>query len=341
MTLVLAIPMLVALVALAALVVDFSAIWLARNEMRMAADAAALAGSTALGNTYTAAQTRALDAMSRNRVAGQQLTLVPSADVEFGIWDPHDKTFEKLTGNARNSATTIRIIARRTSDRGTALPTIFGRVINRPTVNLTVEAIATRGQVTTQTVPGGACPWLAGMPNGSKVTGYDGNPQEDIRAPQHSPLLVSNLRLVPGTALHFRQTTGTTSYTDASDYGPDGQLDWVVRQRAANGINATTAPLMALVGIFLDDRRPDTWGMAPEMDFTTPASRNFSELRPALKQVFYIGDGLNSNGELQRFIVPQGATRFYLGIMDEKGWWWDNTGQIQSTMIDGRSQLVK
>ncbi len=69
--------------------------------------------------------------------------------------------------------------------------------------------------------------------------------------------------------------------------------------------------------------------------------RNFDRLEPALKQVFFIGDGMNNQKALQEFIVPPGATRFYLGLMDEKGWWWDNTGEIQTTALDANIRLVQ
>ena len=81
--------------------------------------------------------------------------------------------------------------------------------------------------------------------------------------------------------------------------------------------------------------------MPAEMDFSSAASRDFSSLSPKIKQVFFIGDGLDSNSQLQQFVVPAGATRFYLGLLDEKGWWWDNTGQLQTTMLDDTVTLVK
>lgn len=31
----------------------------------------------------------------------------------------------------------------------------------------------------------------------------------------------------------------------------------------------------------------------------------------------------------------------HVGIMDEKGWWWDNTGSIQTTFLNNKVTLVK
>jgi hypothetical protein len=58
-----------------------------------------------------------------------------------------------------------------------------------------------------------------------------------------------------------------------------------------NCSNSTKAPIMALVGIFLDGNAPNTTAM--------------------------------------------------LAAMDENGSWWDNTGQIQSTMMNDSPTLVK
>src|SRR5262249_37922346 len=100
-------------------------------------------------------------------------------------------------------------------------------------------------------------------------------------------------------------------------------------------------PITALMGIFLDDRQPSSYAMAASLDFSTGASRNFTSLSPRLKQVFFIGDGVNSSGTLQEFVVPSGATRLYLGIMDDSGWWWDNVGSFSASAMDDTVTLVK
>jgi len=56
------------------------------------------------------------------------------------------------------------------------------------------------------------------------------------------------------------------------------------------------------------------------LDFTTPAGRDYTVLSPALKQPFFIGDGLTSSGAVQRVIAPAGATRLFLGTMDNYEW---------------------
>jgi hypothetical protein len=46
--------------------------------------------------------------------------------------------------------------------------------------------------------------------------------------------------------------------------------------------------------------------------------RNFSSLAPELQQTFYIGDGLTGEGSgaVQSFLVPDTATRLFLGFLD-------------------------
>ena len=51
-----------------------------------------------------------------------------------------------------------------------------------------------------------------------------------------------------------------------------------------------------------------------------------------LEFVFFIGDGLRADGvTLQDFIVPAGATRLYIGVMDGQQWS-DNSGSLSTTV---------
>ena len=50
-------------------------------------------------------------------------------------------------------------------------------------------------------------------------------------------------------------------------------------------------------------------------------------LAPGLKQPFFIGDGLTKSGAIQQVIAPTGATRLFLGVMDEYAWF-DNEGSF-------------
>lgn len=90
---------------------------------------------------------------------------------------------------------------------------------------------------------------------------------------------------------------------------------------------------MFLVGVFLTDAEPA--GDAPErLDFT--GREHYDELAPEIGQTFLIGDG-----EGRTVIVPEGATRLFLGFADGyvfvglPGWYDNNSGQLAVTVAFG------
>ena len=171
------------------------------------------------------------------------------------------------------------------------------------------------------TVPGTANLWFADRPNGY-TDGTD-------TAPLVLPSLVTGSSLVPGSIVNF-SATGTVGYTSGnSPYGPEGFTTHIVGHDlgAQNGIATLSAPWCALVGVFLDSDAPSTSSAPSPIDFSS--GYNFAGLSPQLKQPFYIGDGLTStgSGQTQSFVVPTGATRLFLGILDSSGWY-NNTGSF-------------
>jgi hypothetical protein len=76
--------------------------------------------------------------------------------------------------------------------------------------------------------------------------------------------------------------------------------------------------VMFLAGVFLSDAIPSAPAPA-SLDFSSTAiGRSFTQLAPLLQQTFYVGDGLTGEGtgSIQSFIVPDAATRLFLGIVD-------------------------
>ena len=331
---------LAALLAVASLSVDWGRVSLTKSELQQAADSAARYAASSLPLGPTIVQANAAAAIADNKVEGAAIIFNPATDLEFGTWNASTKQFSVLTGVDRASANAVRVTVYRNAAHGSPVSLAFGKAINKQTIDVKATSIVTRGKPLTVDIAGDACPWLAGMPNSGSVAAEGGN-NKSSKNPQQAPTAVTGLSIKPGSTLAFRQSGGQTSYTDAAKYGPDGNTDWIVSQTAANGINTTNAPLNCMVGIFLDDRQPDTYAKAAVGDFTSSASRDFTTLSPPLKQVFFIGDGMNSANVLQQFVVPPGATRFYMGIMDEKGWWWDNTGTLNTTMMDDHITMVK
>jgi hypothetical protein len=184
-------------------------------------------------------------------------------------------------------------------------------------------------------VPGTADPWLAGMPAGSKASLTD-------TAPGQSPVQV-NLPLVAGQQLSFR-AYGLVGYGPRFDEvaGPDGG-HWTTHDSSEvikhgfpyalpgpeNGIANYNVPVDSLVGVFLSSAQPNLSATPVTLDFRPGGNVlggvNYSVLNPGLKQVFFIGDGLNKLGDQQFVTVPTGATRLYLGTADGFDWA-NNTG---------------
>lgn len=68
---------------------------------------------------------------------------------------------------------------------------------------------------------------------------------------------------------------------------------------------------------------------------------SFNSISPGLNQIFFIGDGLTGTGtgEVQTFYVPTGATRLFLGVIDDGGYY-DNRGQIDATITPRISSVA-
>jgi hypothetical protein len=179
------------------------------------------------------------------------------------------------------------------------------------------------------TIPGTSDPWLAGMPNGSSASFNPGGGEPADFAPAQSPVLVSGI--VPGTLLMWTATGQVGHPGDIAN--PDGKPPLIIYSHyggAENGISDITVPIDSLLGVFLGSGQPSN--PAPgALDFSTPASRNYLSLAPALQQVFFMGDGLTDGAVAQTIVAPLGATRLYLGTMD--GYSWNNNiGSFEITL---------
>jgi hypothetical protein len=166
-------------------------------------------------------------------------------------------------------------------------------------------------------------PFLAGMPNKSTIA----YPNSTDRAPRNAPAQVmptDTACLQAGTALYFKVDGRITFDAQAGqESNADGISTKIVQHTLGNvnKIAMTTAPINSLIGIFLDATVPSQKpNMVASLNFSTPEKRNFRTLAPALGQIFYIGDGKDASSTMQAFVVPQGATRLYLAIMDEYEW---------------------
>jgi RHS repeat-associated protein len=161
------------------------------------------------------------------------------------------------------------------------------------------------------TVEGTADPYLAGMPAGSTASGSD-------VAPAQSPLLVPGLTLSGGSTLMVTVLAGAVNDSQSN---ADGEYSPYVTHTngAENGISSIVAPANSLIGVFLGPDQPDGSAAPPTLDFSpsgnVPGGIDYTTISPELKQVFFIGDGRTSGGQIQQIVVPNGATRLYLGVM--------------------------
>jgi Flp pilus assembly protein TadG len=345
-TLTMGLILIIALTAMASLAVDFGRVQLAKSALRDAADAASRHAASNLINGISATLNAAIDAADDNKVDGQALLLNRNEDIELGLWNTSTKTFTKLSGSQRSNANAVRVIARRTEARGNAIPTVFAAIVGKRSQDITVESISMRVApvTTTYDIPATASPYLAGMPNGTMSSPNNPHNSPDY-APYQSPVQVM-LPVKPGTQFTFNTISGGANndkqWTDR--YQPDGNLSWITSNDTAQaggelGKSDMKAPINALVGVFLTDNDPRYSGNLPEkLDFETEASRNFSNLAPKIAQVFFIGDGLKSDGTSQTFTVPANATRFYLANWD--GYEWNNNVGMRTTAVTRQGRVV-
>ncbi len=102
--------------------------------------------------------------------------------------------------------------------------------------------------------------------------------------------------------------------------GPDGNSTTVndTDINSYMGISGLVHPrTLPLVAVFLNEGEPENPAPA-RLDFYGIGS-DFAELSPQMQQTYFVGDGLAFDGEgyvSQKFWIPEGATRIYLGLAD-------------------------
>lgn len=108
--------------------------------------------------------------------------------------------------------------------------------------------------------------------------------------------------------------------------GPSGATESYLL-RADRDIEGIRAKWGSLIGVFLPDQpRSKDFLVANYVS----AVEHVELLEPVLQMPFLIGDGRTPTGAIRTFIVPRGATRLYLGILD--GPVSDNSGEFTATV---------
>lgn len=168
--------------------------------------------------------------------------------------------------------------------------------------------------------------------------------------PGDTVLLPPCVALPPGAnrRIEFSSVTGTvTAGPGWPTVGPDGgdsvswsTTCWGTNIFGYNGISGITAGrFLFLAGVLLSDSQPASGAEPDRLDFLAIGT-DFLQLSPAIDQTFFIGNGSASTGQGQRFLVPDTATRFYLGFMDSDGFGWPKGGAFPSSYLDNTGTLT-
>lgn len=154
------------LLGMGAAAIDIGHALVAKNELQNVSDAAALAGTRALGILYegmTPAQQQsyvlasgdqatvinvAQTTANANSAAGVSISINP-ADIQIGIWDPATRTLTPTV----NQPKAVRVISRRDSSANGPISTFLANVVGLASINVSAVATADMSAVG-QTAPG-------------------------------------------------------------------------------------------------------------------------------------------------------------------------------------------
>ena len=150
-------------------------------------------------------------------------------------------------------------------------------------------------------------------PDGGAVWFADANFPSTFLTTATPPGLIDPAELGPSADRPGQFPVGsTTFYVDMDPFGGKSGMKLFESVPSDRRV-------MFLAGVFLTDADPVSLTAPASLDFSSTAlGRSFSFLAPELQQTFYIGDGLTGEGSgaTQSFLVPDGATRLFLGIVD-------------------------
>jgi len=323
--------------------VDLGRVQLAKSELRTVADGAARAAAGGMGVSQSEAISRARAIARANKIDGAAFDIDTAQDIKFGKWNAATRTFAP---SAFNQANAVHMITRKAQSRNTAINLMFASVLGRKFCDASGECVVEfkAGVDVDQNVGGTANPFLAGMPSGSVASLNNPHNSPDYAGtrsnPRQSPVAIT-MPIQGGMELTFDSINGDVRHDpNLPFFSPDGELTAIGRNTngSENGISDLTAPINALVAVFLDDNAPNLTSAPAMLDFSTAASRDFKTLKPKLKQIFFIGDGKTSEGRDQRFVAPAGATRMYLATWDF--FEWNNNAGSRNIKISNPDSIV-
>ncbi len=153
-----------------------------------------------------------------------------------------------------------------------------------------------------------------------------GTPGEEIGLGQGIYPTPISTPVTPGYNTYFQVLSWSgfwsymPDYLPAQDLGIEGRWEPAGPDRGTDitGLNNIAGivhenRIMFLAGVFLGPDLPDAM---PDRLVFNDSTDEFYVLAPQIGQVFFIGDGKGDDGYIQRFLVPTGAMRLYLGVAD-------------------------
>jgi hypothetical protein len=213
----------IALMLVAAISVDASRIFAAKNELQTAADAAALAGAIQLleDSSFAVDSSRAYAA--RNRVEQDSIS---SVEIVPGVWHPADASFEAV-GPPWNA---VRVTTRH------ALPLSLARILGDSTVTITSSAIAWSSAPIAETgcskplaVPYGRLLHALGYPSWTNMNLTD----DDINRLRETPI-AERIRVELPYASNPEDTTWYNSPNDDEYFPIDIDSTWSPKDPLTN-----------------------------------------------------------------------------------------------------------
>lgn len=345
-----------AFVAMCALGVDVGRRQLAKGEAQGVADAAARYAATGMQSSSTPLTTARANANAvaiASRVDGAA-PAIASSDVVRGTYNANGTFTANSTGDA------VKVTVTQTLNRSGA-PALWISLFTNSTYAVSATAVA---RTVTNYVeiepPASGNLWLSGMPDNTQHKNFrpdaahvwDNSGSSSNKKQRPLEINLANASMQPGDSIILEGISGTATYlnsnaSEANTNTADGNAGYLVANgvapassvpaTSANGMSNTRAPIGAVMAVFLTDNAPTSGSTPSNLDFGTAASRDYTSISPQVKQVFYIGDGKRSTGETQSIVIPAGATRMFVGMMD--AWQWnDNTGNFK-TKLYSRSKI--
>ncbi|HEY0953810.1 MAG TPA: PEP-CTERM sorting domain-containing protein [Roseateles sp.] len=150
-------------------------------------------------------------------------------------------------------------------------------------------------------------------------------------------VIAPTIALTAGTGRTITfQAGGTAGWSNALNNGPDGgSFSASTNISPVGPISGYSGPLSGfLVGVFIEPGNFSAQPAPGSINYANVSAYGAASYAPALRQVFFIGDGLTGTGtgSTQLFHIPDGAGTLVLGIADAfafnaaAGYYADNVG---------------